>query len=298
MDEKDWLILKTLQEKKSITKTAATVFMSQPALSKRLQQIEERFGVILAVRGKTGIVLTAEGDYLASRSCELLETIRSMDENIRGMRDELQGTLRIGASFFTVRYILPDLLIGFKQLHPQVEFHLESAWSSEIARMVQTGDLHVGFIRNEAVRADNKLELIRERTYVCSKYPINMERLPEEPQISYRSDPLVKAKLNTWWSDHYTRPPYVSMEVDQMGTCAEMVARGLGYGILSELPASQIPDLYKYEIFHQNGEPYFRYVWLTHTNTARQLKLVNRFIEFAEICELGNELDQLRPPTQ
>jgi len=294
MDEKDWLILKTLQEKKSITKTAATMFISQPALSKRLQQIEERFGVTLAMRSKTGIKLTSEGDYLAACACELLEKVRSMDESIRGMRDDLQGTLRIGATHFITRYILPDILMRFKELHPQVEFHLVGGWSSDISRMALAGDLHVGFIRNESVKAENKLALIRERTYVCSRKPINMTRLPEEPQIAHRTDSLVRAKLNAWWNDNYSIPPRVSMEVDQVSTCAEMVARGLGYGILSELPVSQMPDVHKHEIFHKNGEPYFRYVWLTYSNAARQLKFADRFIDFVAAFEFGNELDALR----
>ena len=122
MDEKDWLILRTLQEKKSITKTASTVFISQPALSKRLQQIEERFGVTLAVRSKTGIELTPEGSYLASSACELLEKIRSMDESIRGMRDELQGTLRIQKGLLRFRQFTEEAAHGLHKAvspHPQ-----------------------------------------------------------------------------------------------------------------------------------------------------------------------------------
>lgn len=71
MDEKDWLILKTLHEKKSITKTAETVFMSQPALSTRLQHIESRFNTVIVMRGKKGVQFTPEGEYLTS-SCPLL----------------------------------------------------------------------------------------------------------------------------------------------------------------------------------------------------------------------------------
>ena len=61
MDEKDWLILKTLYEQSSITKTAATLFISQPALSNRLQQIEDRFGTQIVVRTKKGVQFTPEG---------------------------------------------------------------------------------------------------------------------------------------------------------------------------------------------------------------------------------------------
>lgn len=295
MDEKDWLILKTLQEKKSITKTAAAVFISQPALSKRLQQLEERFGVTLAVRSKTGIELTPEGDYLATCSAEFLDRMRTMDEQLKGMRGELQGTLRIGASNFCTKYVLPDILMDFKKQHPLVEFHIESSWSSDISRMVHSGDLHVGFIRNEHMRVEKKHILLRERTYICSRTPISIERLPEEPQISHRTDPLVRAKFNTWWAANYDHPPRVSMEVDQVSTCAEMVLRGLGYGILSELVVNRMPGIHKHEIFHQNGEPYFREIWLICSNTVRQFQLVDKFINFTSSFRFGNELDEFKP---
>ena len=296
MDEKDWLILKTLQEKKSITKTASAVFISQPALSKRLQQMEERFGVTLAVRSKSGIELTPEGDYLATCSAELLDRVRAIDEAIRGMRGELQGTLRIGASAFSTKYLLPEILMRFKERHPLVEFHLAGGWSSDIGRMVHAGELHVGFIRNEHVRAEKKYPILRERSYICSKKPLSLERLPEEPLISHRTDPLVKARFNAWWAANYSVPPRVSMEVDSVGTATDMVEHGLGYGILSELVVNRLgSDIHRYEMFTKDGSPYFRHIWLIYNTTARQLKLVEQFIDFAIHFQFGNSMDSLKP---
>lgn len=296
MDEKDWLILKTLQEKKSITKTASSVFISQPALSKRLQQMEERFGVTLAVRSKSGIELTPEGDYLATCSAELLDRMRSIDETVRGMRGELQGTLRIGASQFSTKYLLPDILMRFKELHPRVEFYLDGGWSTDISRMVHNGELHIGFIRNEHVRAEKKYVLFRERTYICSKKPISLERLPDEPLINHRTDPLVKARFNAWWADNYSIPPRISMEVTSLDTATSMVEHGLGYGVLSELVVNRLGDgIHHYEMFHKNGKPYYRHIWLIYNTAARQLKLVEAFIDFVIKFKYGNDMDALKP---
>ena len=295
MDEKDWLILKTLQEKKSITKTASAVFISQPALSKRLQQMEENFGVALAVRNKSGIELTAEGEYLATCSIEMLDKIRTIDETIRGMRGELRGTLRIGASQFSTKYLLPDIFMRFKEEHPLVEFYLESGWSSDIGRMVNNGELHVGFIRNEHVRAEEKYVLLRERTYICSKKPLSLERLPEEPLINHRTDPMVKARFNAWWLENYAIPPRTIMEVNALDTATNMMEHGLGYAILSELVVNRLgKDIYRYEMFCKNEKPYYRHVWLIYNATARQLRLVATFIDFVLKFKFGNDIDSLR----
>ena len=51
MDERDWLILKILYEKKNITKTAQSLYISQPTLTKRIQQIEKEFDLTIINRG-------------------------------------------------------------------------------------------------------------------------------------------------------------------------------------------------------------------------------------------------------
>ena len=53
--QKDWLIIKTLYEEKNITKTAEKLYITQPALTYRLQAIEQEFGVKIVNRGKKGV---------------------------------------------------------------------------------------------------------------------------------------------------------------------------------------------------------------------------------------------------
>ncbi len=285
MDEKDWLILKTLQEKKSITKTATAVHISQPALSKRLQQLEERFNVSIAVRSKNGVELTPAGEYLANASREFLEKMRFVQDRVDNMADAVQGTVRIGASFFCTKYFLPDILMRFKERYPQVELELTSAWSSVIGKQVLTRELHVGFVRNDHIAAEERHLLATERTFICSKKEISLDRLPDEPQINYKSDALIKGDLEAWWNEHYTRPPRVSMDVDTIGTSADMVERGLGYAFLSELLASRIKNVWKYEMLHKDGSPYYRHTSLITNSDAKQLKVVEHFIRFVLDCK-------------
>lgn len=280
MDEKDWVILKTLQEKRSITKTAAAVFISQPALSKRLQLMEERFETSIAIRTKNGIELTPAGEYLARCSTEFLDKMRSIQERVNDMADEVRGTIRIGASYFCTKYLLPEILMRFKERYPLVELELNSAWSSNIGKLVQNRDIHIGFIRNDHVVAEEKYLMVSERTYICSKKEISLDHLPDEPQISYKSDVLIRADLEAWWNEHYTRPPRISMEVDTVGTSADMVERGLGYAFLSEFLADGVTDAWKHEVLHSNGEPYYRHTWLITNNDARRLKMIEHFIRF------------------
>ena len=280
MDEKDWLLLRALRDKRNITKAAEALNTSQPGLSKRLQLIEERFGTIIALRNKSGVEFTPAGEYLVEYAVETLDRLRAAHEHINDMGTEIKGTLRIGASNYCISFILPDLLSAFKKKHPQVEFLVTSAWSSDIVKMVASGVVHIGFIRNESALPSERILLRTERTYICSTRKIDLESLPDEPQIAYRSDPLVAASLNMWWVENYKKPSKIAMVVDRVGSSVEMVLNGLGWAFLSEKMANQMEGIQKYEVKHLDGQPYLQHTWAVPNQDAKQLRMVANFLEF------------------
>lgn len=280
MDEKDWQILRTLHEKKSITKTAAAVYISQPALTNRLHQIEERFGVQIAIRSRKGIEFTPEGEYLVRAAHEMLDKLRAMDEGLKDMDAAIIGTLRIGASHFCTKYLLPEILFRFKEQFPQVEFKLITGWSTDISHLVYNGDLHVGFIRSENSWSGDRHLLYEEKTFICSRSEINLADLPRQPQISYQSENAIEMALDRWWSENYNEPPHVTMEVDRVDTCREMVAKGLGYAFLPEMIARSIPGVFMAEMVFKAGTPFKRSTWVVANQEAIKLKLVESFVEF------------------
>ena len=66
MDTKDWQALKVLRETGNITKASELLFISQPALSKRIRNLEEEFGVKLLLRSARGVEFTSEGEHVAA----------------------------------------------------------------------------------------------------------------------------------------------------------------------------------------------------------------------------------------
>lgn len=280
MDEKDWILLGALRDTRNITKAAAVMNTSQPALSKRLQMIEERFGTTIALRNKSGIEFTPAGEYLIETAREMLEKFQAIQEHVNDMGSEIKGTLRIGASNYCINYLLPEILAAFKKKHPLVEFMVTSAWSSDIIKIVGNGEVHIGFIRNDNTLLPERILLLSERTYICSTKAIDLARLPDEPQIAYKSDPLVKADLNRWWAENYKRPPKIAMAVDRVGSSVEMVLKGLGYAFLSEKMAERMRGIHTYEVKNRDGTPYLRNTWAVPNQDAKRLRMVSRFIDF------------------
>lgn len=280
MDEKDWLLLRALRDTRNITKAADLLNTSQPGLSKRLQLLEDRFGASIALRNKSGIEFTPAGEYLVEYAAEMLDRLRLAHEEVNDLGAEIKGTLRIASSNYCINFFLPDILAAFKKEHPHVEFLVTSAWSSDVVKKVASGEAHVGFIRNDNTLLPERILLCMERTFICSTRKINLDNLPDEPQIDYKSDTLVRSALYMWWLEHYKKPPKIAMSVDRVGSSVEMVRKGLGWAFLSEKMADMLPEVWKHEVKHPDGRPHMRHTWVVSSQDAKQLRMVSSFLEF------------------
>lgn len=282
MNERDWLVLQTLYEEKNITKAAQRLYISQPALTNRLQLLEKEFEVQIVTRGRRGIQFTPQGEYLAKSAREMLLKIQEIKDNVVDMEDHLSGTLRLGISTFFTDYMLPDLLKDFKELYPNVEFKVSTNLSTHIAHLVYNQDVHIGIVKGDFTWKDEKRLLLEETICVVSKEKIDIENLPNLPRIDYHTDSLLKGPIDNWWTEHFTEPPTVSIEVDKSDTCKKMVINGLGYAILPRMIVDDAPDLYKVDIAKLNGEPIVRKTWMLFHKDSLQLNIVKTFVEFIE----------------
>lgn len=280
MDERDWLILKLLFEKKNITKTAESLYMSQPSLSKRIQSIEKEFKVKLVQRGTKGVQFTPQGEYLAKCAEEMLRRMREIKEVALNMEQEVKGTLRLGVSNFITQHKLPRLLKLFRERFPNVEYSVTTGWSGEIFTLVCQQDVHVGIVRGDYQWADAKKLLFEEHLCIVSKEKIELQDLPSLPRIDYHTDILLKGMIDNWWSATFPQPPLIGMEVDKAETCKEMVVNGLGYGILPSVLAEQSEGLHRIDLADPHGEPLVRKTWMFYHESSLQMKLVREFVQF------------------
>lgn len=285
MEYRDWKILKILFEQKNVTRTAELLYISQPALTKRLQQIEKNFGVQIIVRGKRGIHFTPQGEYLVKCANEMLKKLQEINDTIINMDDKVMGTLRIGASYLITRTKLPRLLKLFKDKYPDVEYSVTTGWSEQVYQSLINEDVQVGFLRGDYMWQEGKRVLFHEPLMLVYHKEIKIEDLPKLSRIDYSSDKKLKEMINYWWSDHFSVPPKVSMTVEKSDTCKEMIINGLGYAIIPGEVIDGSEDLFKMELSNKKGEPIVRDTWMFYHDESLNLKLVKAFVDFV------NELD-------
>lgn len=244
MDEKDWYVLQYLHKEQNLTRAAEQLYMTQPALTYRLQQLEKRFNVPLFVKTGKGIRFTPEGERLVQYAKNMIAELQKTTDIIVNMRNEVQGNLRIGASIYYGQYELPQKLQVFLDKYPKVDIHVSTGFSSEVIESLLQDEIDVGIVRGDYEWFDQKHVLSEESICLVSKQEIDLQELPNLPRINYRPPKLAtrsgshssaswSESINKWWYERYSQPPLITMQVDSFETCKEMVKHGLGYTIIS-----------------------------------------------------------------
>ena len=105
----DWLILKTLSEEKSISKTAEKLFISQPAITRRLKRLEQELHTTIIIRTPLGINFTSEGIIVLNYAKQALQSFQNLTELLQTKQGIPRGTLQIGVSRRFANKELPEI---------------------------------------------------------------------------------------------------------------------------------------------------------------------------------------------
>ena len=280
MDEKDWIALKMLYEEKNISHTSERLYISQPALTYRLKNLEKEFQTTLFFKVKGGIEFTAEGAYLARYSDEMINHLQRTKDHMSNLQGEVKGTLRLGVSSNFAQYKLPKILKSFSTRYPNVQFNVNTGWSTDIMNQLDSSQVQLGILRGNHDWYGKKQLLHKEKLCLISSEEVEMEKLPDLPFINYKTDTSLDNLIKGWWHDRYSKPPFITMETDRQQTCKEMVKNGLGIAIVPEICLEPSDNLYNYELLYRSGDPVERNTWIMYSEDSLQLSTVKSFIEF------------------
>lgn len=293
MDHKDWMIIQTLYETSSINKAAEILYMSQPSITYRIQQIEDKLGVEILWRSKSGIQFTPEGEQLFQYSKRMLTEFQKLQDNLRHSSNKSKGLLRLGVSGNFAHYRLPKLLSSFLTEYPNVQFRVETGWSSEVYRLLQHEKVHVAIISGDYHWGGHKTLMAEESMSIVCKEPFEVEDLLTMEYISYRpskeisknsvkKDPLIKQIIDNWWIDRFSTPPVPAMELDRIETCIEMVQQGLGFAIVPSICLEANDSLHTVTLTSKDGSIPYRQTWALLNNKIDETPLLKEFHQFLQ----------------
>lgn len=130
----------------SFTRAAEHLFMTQPAVTFQIKQLEEHFDTRLLDRGHGKISLTPAGELVLAYAERILGLSEELESRVSELTDGLAGTLNIGTSTTIAAYWLPRLLEGFKRRYPRVVPRVVVGNSQLTQDRVAARDLDIGLI--------------------------------------------------------------------------------------------------------------------------------------------------------
>ena len=130
----------------AITEAAARLSITQPALSRRIQALEEHLGVALLNRGRKGVTVTDVGELVAREARVLVSRFDNLRNEITSHVGLETGTVRLGGGATAVSFVLPKAIADFQVRHPGVRFQLKEAGSREVEQNVVDGALELGMV--------------------------------------------------------------------------------------------------------------------------------------------------------
>jgi DNA-binding transcriptional LysR family regulator len=282
MSFSEFQLLSVLAQEMNMRKAAERLFVSQPALSQRLQTIEKEWGTRLFNRSPKGLTLTPAGELVVDFANEILERKEKVLEKIHSLESEVHGTLKIACASIVGQNWLPKILKEFVEKYPHAKISLMTGWSSEIAKLLYEGEVHIGIIRGTPDWKSRKIHLFKDRLYLVDKEIRRVEEVLEtdRPFIQFKSDSNYYQEIQNWWHRQFQMAPKRTIIVDQIETCKQMTFNGIGYAILPGITLHRSEsEFYKIPLHDEHGLPMVRDTWLMGYDSAFELRQVEAFVE-------------------
>ena len=276
----------------SFTKAAEALFMTQPAVTFQVKQLEERFNTRLFERGHGKIALTPAGHVVLDYAERILALSAELDMRLKEMTSEIGGPLLVGASTTIAESMLPQVLGDFKSKYPRVQPRLMVANSETVENRVAEHTLDIGFIeapshlQNVAtdVCCEDELQAICAPSHPLARLKSAMpKQFVQYPFISRESGSGTREVI-----DHYLQkagiPPdslNIVMELGSPEALKGLVATGLGFTIMSLATVSKETRLG--QLVRVPLSPrLIRKLSVVYPKERFRSRLVNTFVQFAK----------------
>jgi DNA-binding transcriptional LysR family regulator len=234
----------------TVSAAATTLYVTQPALTARIQALERELGTPLFVRGRRGMELTDAGRAFLPYAERAVEALRDGRDLVGELARGGAGELVIGAAPAISTYVLPALLVRFADRHPNVRLSVRTGHSEEIVELAVRNEIGVGLIRairhpllDEMPLYDDELVLVVEPGHPFARSAkIALERVAEARLILFDRTSSYYDLTNALFRQAGIAPRGV-MELDNIDAAKQMVEQGLGVALLPHTAvASELAD--------------------------------------------------------
>src|ERR1700761_2833310 len=237
-------LIDTISKEGTLTKAAATLHLTQSALSHQLKELERELGIDVFNRNGKKLHLSEQG-YRFLRSAEkILAEMKSLEEDINNYKHGKTGKLSISMQCYTAYHWLPGIIKFYKKRWPDINIQILSEATRRPLEYLMHGDLDIGIIRTQMVNTKIRYEPLFEDTLVAvicknhrlaTKDSVDITDFQDEELIlplydpSYQDTPVIESLIHA-----KQVKPKTLHRIHYTDAAVEMVSAGLGFTVMAD----------------------------------------------------------------
>lgn len=242
MDIRQLRYFQHVAETGSFSRASALLRISQPAVSRQVQKLEQELGTDLFVRHGYGVKLTEAGTLLLERSRGLLRLLAHTKAEIAAGTQEPAGNISLGIPPAAGNYLVPLLVERYRSQYPRVFLQVLTGFSGYLQEWMVNGKLDVAVLHNPTpMKGVTITPLMIEQTYVVGPpdsnlgrgSPVTLRDLEGLPLILPSRSHNLRSYFENLAAQQGVRLSLI-LEVDGQSIIKALVKRGLGYSVLTQ----------------------------------------------------------------
>lgn len=233
----------TIAQEHSFSRAAEQMARTQPAISIAIKKLEEEIGVALLDRSRKTVALTDAGEVLFEYAQKIVNLRAEAVNAIKELQQLHHGKVTIGANESTSLYLLPRIILAYRQQYPRVKLEVFRTFSEQLPRLVkehrldfalQAYDPQDSQLATFPILEDELVLIMHPQHRLAKKRKVTVHELGNESFLAHNVKSPARDKVIQFFRDHQV-PLNISIELATIETIKRFVAMGMGLAIVPRL---------------------------------------------------------------
>ena len=231
----------TISHLKNFTRTAETLHVSQPSVTKAIKALEAELGLMLIDRSQKKVSLTPEGQAFLLHAQKIMSAASAAKKDMARYHAGSRGKVQFGLPPMVEAYLFPDLFTQFQTSFPEISLDVqEYSDSDEVRNRLALGDLDFGIVLGEVrPTTENELLLMQDSMSIClpANHPLAAQEKVGFADIA--DEKFIMQQPHTYQHREVARRcneagfmPEIALCTSQLKTIKQLVANGMGISVL------------------------------------------------------------------
>lgn len=280
-------------ETQNLSRTADEFGLSQPAITKQIQALEDMYGILLLERSGRRLKTTEAGEILYNCAREIVRAIDKTEKEMANLADTNKGTLLLGASNIPGEYILPKLIKDFKDNYPHVSITMDIADTEKILNKVNEREIDIGivggWVNNRKIDGfkwleDELLVVVPDNHRLAGAASVALEELTAERWIFREKGSGTRKATEDLLAAHGVQREDINVYMEAGSTEAVLasVESGMGIAVMSCWAINKLDPYRKLKGISISNPGASRFFYVVFPRQKARRKSVESFLDFIQ----------------